>query len=388
MKKINVGISLFVTPDAHIWSNGLLQNVAFLVMTLRALPQVGEVVLLNGGVAENLPATLEFEDLQVPLVRPQAVTHSIDLAIEMGATLPTPWVQRIKARGARVVSFLVGHAYTGMIEPAIFEQSRAIGQVGMAPDEVWIMHKDAHTGTSLLRTLLRAPVFEMPHVWAPTFLQRQIDGLQAAGHRWGFDAAARARAADGWGAAIFEPNVGVVKACFVPMLVCDAAYRERPQAVKNMWVMNSVQMKEHQTFFRFATVLDLTRDGRASYEPRITVPECMSRFGRDVVVSHHWENEQNYLYYDVLYGGYPLVHNSRWMAERAPGFFYPDFEAREGARQLLAAWEQPPEFWADYRRQAHDFLATVHPAHEANVRAFGERIDALMAHRQPDAAHA
>lgn len=388
MNKINVGISLFVTPDAHIWSNGLLQNVAFLVMSLRALPQVGEVVLLNGGVAENLPATLEFDDLQVPLVRPQAVTHSIDLAIEMGATLPAPWVQRIKARGAKVVSFLVGQPYSGMIEPAIFELDRAIGLVGMAPDEVWMLPQYLHSSESLVRTVLRAPVVPMPHVWAPTFLQRQVDGLQAAGLRWGFDGAARARAADGWGAAIFEPNVSVAKSCFVPMLVCDAAYRERPQAVKNMWVMNSVQMKEHPTFLRFATVLDLTRDGRASYEPRITVPECMSRFERDVVVSHHWENEQNYLYYDVLYGGYPLVHNSRWMAQRAPGFFYPDFEARRGARQLLEAWEQPPAFWDDYRRQAHAFLATVHPTHEANVRVFGERINALMAHRAPGGVHA
>ena len=381
MNKVNVGISLFVTPDAHIWSNGLLQNVAFLVMSLRALPQVGQVVLINGGTGDALPATLEFDDLQIPLVRPQEVTHSIDLAIEMGATLPGSWIKRIKARGAKVVSFLVGHSFTNMIEPAIFEQSVSIGLVGMAPDEVWLMEKDLRASAAAVRTVLRAPVVAMPHLWAPVFVDRQIQALEAAGFRWGFDGQARAQAADGWGTAIFEPNVGVVKSCFIPMLACDAAYRERPEAVKNMWVMNSVHMKDHQTFNRFATVLDLTRDGRASYEPRITVPECMTRFDRDVVVSHHWENEQNYLYYDVLHGGYPLVHNSRWLAQRAPGFFYPDFEAREGARQLLAAWEQPPEFWQDYRRGAQAFLATVHPTYEANVRAFGERIDALLAHR-------
>ena len=373
-EKLTVGVSVAATQDAHVWSSGIHQNIAFLVMSLRAAPNVGKVVLLNGGTADSLPSTLEFDALQVPLVKPQDVTHEIDVVIEMGARLPQPWLRRVKALGVKVIAFLVGHSYTCMIEPVIFKEEAAIGLVGMEPDEVWMLEKDLATSETLMRTLLRVPVVVMPHIWSPMFMDRQLHALEAAGHRWGFEATARARAADGWGAAIFEPNVGVVKSCFIPMLACETAYREQPQGVKNMMVMNSAHMKEHQTFNRFAAVLDLTSDGKASYEPRITVPECMSRFGRDVVVSHHWENEQNYLYYDVLYGGYPLVHNSRWLAQRAPGFFYPDFEARKGGRALLDAWQQPPEYWQDYRKNARAFLAHLHPEHESHVQTFMARL--------------
>ena len=38
-------------------------------------------------------------------------------------------------------------------------------------------------------------------------------------------------------------------------------------------VMNTVQMKEHPTFNRFAINLDLTRDHKASYEPRVAFVE-------------------------------------------------------------------------------------------------------------------
>lgn len=372
--RLTVGVSLFATPDAHVWSSGIHQNVAFLLMCLRAMPTVGRVVLINGGSSDRLPPTLDFDALQVPLVQPQDVTHEVDVVIEMGAKLPQAWIRRVKARGVKVIAFLVGHSYTSMIEPVIFERDQAIGLVNMEPDEVWLMHKDWHTAAPILRTLLRAPLVEIPHLWAPDFLLRQVQGLEAAGHRWGFDASQRARSADGWGAAIFEPNIGVVKSSVVPMLVCEAAYREQPQMLRHMMVMNTVHMKEHPTFNHFAQVLDLTRDNRASYEPRVTVPECLSRFGRDVVVSHQWENEQNYLYYDVLHGGYPLVHNSRWLADRAPGFFYPDFQASEGGRALVRAWQQPAEFWTDYRRQAHTFLATLHPEHDNNVRALMDRL--------------
>lgn len=376
-KAFTVGISICVMPDTHVWSNGIHQNVAFLAQCLKQVPGIGRVVLLNSGLAEHLPPALEFDALGVPLVKPQEVTHEVDVVIEMGGKLSQQWIRRVKARGAKVVSFLVGHPYTAMVEPAIFERDQSIGMVNMEPDEVWLMHKDMHTSAALLRTLLRAPVVEVPHLWAPDFLWKQIHSLAGVGHAYGFDYPTRSKAVDGWGAGIFEPNIGVVKACFIPMLACDSAYRERPEVVRRMMVMNSVQMKEHLTFNHFAHVLDLTRDGRATYEPRITVPECLSRFGVDVVVSHQWENDQNYLYYDVLYGGYPLVHNSPWLSKRAPGFYYQDFSATEAASKILEAWEMPQEYWRDYRTQAHAFLAQLHPEHDDNVRFFSRQMDRL-----------
>ena len=374
MSGLCVGVSVHVTEDAHVWSSGIHQNVAFLVMCLRAMPQVERVLLLNGGDSPRFPQALEFDRLGAELVQPQAVTHEVDVVIEMASKLPQAWIRRVKARGVKVIAFLVGHSFTGMIEPALFDPPRGIGLVNMEPDEVWMMHKDLHSSRSLVQTLLRAPVVEMPHLWAPSFLQRQIDLVERAGGSFGFNPRKRARAAQGWAAAILEPNIGVVKSCFIPMLACDAAYREQPRALRHMMVLNSVHMKEHPTFNRFATVLDLTRDHRASFEPRVTLPETMVRLERDLVVSHQWENDQNYLYYDTLYGGYPLVHNSPWLHERAPGFYYPGFAASEGGRQILAAWSQPEEYWRDYRRDARAFLGSLHPAQEANVRAFLQRL--------------
>ena len=374
MSGLCVGVSVHVTEDAHVWSSGIHQNVAFLVMCLRAMPQVERVLLLNGGDSPRFPQALEFDRLGAELVQPQAVTHEVDVVIEMASKLPQAWIRRVKARGAWVVAFLVGHSFTGMIEPALFDPQRGIGLVNMEPDEVWMMHKDLHSSRSLVQTLLRAPVVEMPHLWAPSFLQRQIDLVERGGGRFGFNPRKRARADNGWAAAIFEPNIGVVKSCFVPMLGCDAAYREQPWTLRHMMVLNSVHMKDHPTFNRYATVLDLVRDHRASFEPRVTVPETMVRLARDLVVSHQWENDQNYLYYDALYGGYPLVHNSPWLQQRAPGFYYPDFSASEAGRQILAAWSKPEEFWKDYRRDAQAFLRGLHPEHESNVRAFLQRL--------------
>ena len=158
------------------------------------------------------------------------------------------------------------------------------------------------------------------------------------------------------------------------MLVCEQAYRLCPDAVQMMWVMNSFHMKEHQTFLQFALHLDLTKQHRANYEPRVLFTTVMAEHGFHAVVAHHWECGLNYAYYDALYGGYPLIHNSEFLRDAGVGIYYHGFSAREGGQKLVEAWRQPAEYWQDYRRKASDYLATLHPENPENIRIFTERL--------------
>jgi hypothetical protein len=242
-------------------------------------------------------------------------------------------------------------------------------------DEIWTLPQHMHSSAPMLQTVSRVPVLEVPHVWAPFFVDKQAAALAAKGQRFGFDAA---RVGTAWRLATFEPNISVVKSSFIPMLVCDAAYRRRRDVVGFMMVMNTFHMKDHPTFNRFATHLDLTADGKATYEPRIAFAECMASGSLDAVVTHQWENALNYLFYDALHGGYPLVHNSDMLRDRGVGFHYPAFDAGAGGQAVIDAWSKSPEFWKDYRRSAAAFLASLSPQAEGNVRAFARRITDLM----------
>jgi hypothetical protein len=379
MKKINIGISLFATPQANIWSSGINQNIAFLVQLFQRLPQVGAIYLLNGGDATDLPPMLEFHSLGVPLVAPESVTHAVDVVIEMGAKLPLNWLRHVRALGVKTVSFMAGHSYTSVAEAPMFKLEQSAIFNGAPFDAVWSLPQHMRSCAPLLETVLRAPVVEVPHLWAPTFLDRQIATVQThEGKSFGFKpATASNRRA--WNMAIFEPNISVVKSCFVPMLLCDAAYRLHPERLGIMRVFNSMHMKEHLTFNRLATNLDLTRHSQASFEPRLAFAEAMVSFDIDVVVSHQWECGLNYAYYDALYGGYPLVHNSDFLGAQGIGLYYPSFAAQKGAQVLVQAWQKGPDYWGDYAVQAHRFLGTLSPAHGSNLQAFSERLTQLSA---------
>nr|WP_041490343.1 DUF2827 domain-containing protein [Burkholderia ambifaria] len=365
-RRVAVGISLYARDGQAVWENGIHQNIAFLAMMLKRSERVGPVYYLNGGDASALPAGLELDGLGIPLVKPSDVTHQLDVVIEMGAQLPADWMRHMKALNKKCVAFFCGNIYSGLCEPAIFDKPSGHALNGTSFDEVWVLEKAEKIDVPLLRTLLRAPVHVMPHIWSPYFLERRLATLAGEGERFGYRSGRRP-----WRLATLEPNISVVKSCHYPMLACDAFYRTRPDAVQHLFVVNAMHMKAHPTFVHFAKSLDLVREHKASFEPRIDLPGFMAHYG-DAVVSHHWQNAQNYLYYDVLYGDYPLIHNSTLLGDA--GYYYPDFDCAAGGRALLDAWLHHDARLDDYRAKAARLLRSVSIENPANLDAFVSRL--------------
>lgn len=335
-------------------------------MMLKRSDRVGHVYFLNGGDAQALPPGLDLDSLDVPLVWPSDVTYALDVVIEMGAQLPVDWLKHMKALGKKRIACFVGHTYSGLAETPIFGQPSGHIFNGASFDEVWVLAKSRTIDVPLLRTLTRAPIYTIPHIWSPHFLERRIAALAKEGLTFGYRPGRRA-----WRLATLEPNISVVKTCHYPMLACEELYRARPETVEHLFVLNAMQLKEHLTFRHFANSLDLVRQHKATFELRHELPNFLARHA-DAVVSHHWENPQNYLYYDVLYGGYPLIHNSALLGDA--GYYYPDFDAQAGGRALLDAWQHHDAQLDSYRAKADRLLKSVSIDNPANLDAFVARL--------------
>lgn len=95
-----------------------------------------------------------------------------------------------------------------------------------------------------------------------------------------------------------------------------------------------------------------------SFEPRAPTSQHMAAW-TDAVVTHQWENDLNYLYYDVLYGGYPLIHNSERLKDY--GYYYESFDALYGASVLGGAWLDHDRLLEDYRRKSAALFGLLSP---------------------------
>ena len=345
-------------------------------MLLTKSDSVGKVFFLNGGDADKLPPALHFDGLDVPLVWPREVTDELDVVIEMGAILPAEWMRHAHACGVRFCCFGVGHNYSAVAEALCFSKEAGIHLSDPALRvETWGLPQHAKTSSPMMETLTRKPVIDMPHLWSPFFLEQTIREQRKAGHSFGFrPRKVGPEARRGWRPAIFEPNVSVGKNCFIPILVCEHAYRTAPKTLEHMMVMGAQPMQDHQTYLRFALNLDVTQSKKASYEPRVLFATVMGQHKMNCVVSHHIEWGQNYAYYDALYGGYPLFHNSEYLHTAGVGIYYEGFSAKQGGDAMVEAWSYPSEYWEGYRQKAKDYLWTLHPENPENIRIFTERL--------------
>ena len=364
-----VGITIFVQPGGELglYENGLRQNVIFLHQLFAAAPGCRAVHLLNHGDGEfaGWPDGLTAM-AGVPVVRTAEVADDLDYLIVLGASVEPALLTELRARGTRIIGYKGGNGAVISMEAVIARPPRAdaeryfdLGQY----DALWMTPQHVHTYAGWCRTVYRVPVHEVPQIWAPTFIDLRAAAL---GGRFGYRPGDKR-----WRVGIMDPNITVMKTAHVAMLACEAAYRTRPEALGAVFVSNTLGHRDNPHFASFANGLDIVRAGLMTFEPRFVSADFLTNHC-DAVVTHHWQNGLNYLYYEVLHGGYPLIHNSDWL--RGHGYHYADFAAEAGGAALLAAMAGDDAALDDYRAAAATLVDRLSPRHPAMI----QRHEALL----------
>jgi hypothetical protein len=219
-------------------------------------------------------------------------------------------------------------------------------------------------------------VYEVPFLWDSTFIEQRIQAIEQAGLRFGYESRSTRGETGPRGLrfAVFEPNISVVKCCVIPMLIGEAAFRADQHAVRGLHVLNSIQMREHASFSFLLNSMDLSRAERVRLDGRHDFAGFMSQ-NADALIAHQWQNDQNILYLDALYGGYPLIHNSPWLSSL--GYFYPESDIEAGAVQLLRAVQRHDTEHKYYTQRARSFLVSLAPRATANCSVYARRLLAL-----------
>lgn len=368
--KLRVGVTIHLRQGQQsIWENGIFQNCAFLVQLLQNSPMVKKAVLVNGGDALQADGAMMFQNSGLTVLNLTEAMQTLDVVIEMNSLVPDEWVAAFKAKGGRLAWMRVGNDYVIDMERAMFDKPPA-GLCSAKPyDAIWTIPEYKKSCTDYYSITTRAPVRILPHIWTPHFFDKGIATLPK-GTSYGYTPGKKR-----WRVCAFEPNMCMVKTSYFPMLVCEEAYRANPNFLDVMRVCNTFHLKTDARFEQFARRLDIVNHGVASFEGRFPVYEYMANNG-DCIISHHWENGQNYLYYEALYGGYPLVHNSEFIREY--GYYYPDFDCQSGGQALIRAFDEHDQNLAAYKAQSRKLLNELDIKNPVNVQTYTDELQWLM----------
>jgi hypothetical protein len=199
-------------------------------------------------------------------------------------------------------------------------------------NQVWITENHKETGKTYLEVINRnqVPINPVPLIWNPLFLYYK--------HKLPMYTNRTKKQAD---IVIIEPNINYCKSGWLPLVICEKLYLEKPYSIRNVYFFNAPE--KNPTAMGMIQSLKLHEDKKIKLLSRMQINEILDHFANKtddypvIFLSHQTHLPMNYAYYDVLSCGFPFVHNSKVLKARGLGYAYDEVDISTGSKQLQTA---------------------------------------------------
>lgn len=131
---------------------------------------------------------------------------------------------------------------------------------------------------------------------------------------------------------IMEPNLSVMKNFLIPLAIAERVNKYLPIDKCTVW--SSANVKENKRAKQLLLNTELKKEGKLTAEGRHLTPFVLNGYSH-LIVSWQWTNPLNYLYFDIAWLGYPIVHNAHLCKDI--GYFYNDNNVYEATEQVIYA---------------------------------------------------
>jgi hypothetical protein len=334
-ENIKIGITIALNDiKESMWTNGMKLNILMLINLLKKSNKNYEIHLLNTKEIDLSNPPQHFDGINVSLLKDKY--KEMDLIISMGAQADFELIREFKHQKPtnKYIGYKCGNNYVLAIEDMLFKG----GSHGMFEDmfdEIWYVPQQDYNNSGYYRTLYRANSISVPFLWDNSFLDSSLkiiasqheEGRYKKNHLYN---PTKEKKVIG----IMEPNLNTVKTCVIPILVAEESYRSETgkEKIEKLMITNAKDvLSKNPSFTSMIKSLDIFKDNKVSVEHRYQTSFVVSQF-IDIVVSHQIMNPLNYLYLDVAYMGYPVLHNAPYCKD--VGYYFNESDTRDGAKML------------------------------------------------------
>jgi hypothetical protein len=343
----NIILATNTVNDATLYLNGLTQNIVILYDLFEAMGYKSWLLQYTGDSSEKR----EFLHKYRTIVPKDIITQGMPVFtfIEIGMSVDTATRSYLRSVGAKIVKLYLGNILNIDIETSqnfsnMFFSHHIVGEI----DEIWTSpHYFQHIdySASLNRTdINRARI--APYVWDPCFVSQYGTKEQL---EW--------RPLKDWretDMVIMDPNISFQKCYFYPLLLAEAFYKRYPEWRGRIHIINGDRIKIQMNAMNF--VLDgmsLHRDKKLVLHGRKNFHNILTDHPSSCFITHQWNNDFNYMTLELLYCGYPVLHNSEGWSQF--GYHY-DINKWDVAIETLKT-----------ALSSHNELLNIYKSHAANL---------------------
>jgi hypothetical protein len=346
--KIGVTVNL-VSSVGEMFANGINQNTFYLV---ELLANIGYDVTLYvescklNSYTEKILKELLYDERFKYKPFSSVLNDDLDMLIQLSFSFwnDVKIVKYLKYTNVKLVGYFCGNAYIINSEKILYNQHKtrdntrdcfnfALNDGSPVLDEIWIIPQMVNTNLYYWKTLYRTKCIEVPFIWSTKSFYFTMKILNISDETQ----LLYVNRGENKSVGIFEPNISIMKWCLPSVIICENTYRKNKK-LKHVFITNISQSGSNgvnefnlTTFTDAISNLDVFKDNICTVEPRFNTIDFMNKFC-DVAVSHQWENPLNYLYFDLAWMGWPVVHNAHLCKD--VGYFYDGFNYEEGGNVL------------------------------------------------------
>jgi hypothetical protein len=334
MENLKIGITLALSSNNEsIWTNGIKQNVLMLAHLLKNSDKNYEVCILNIFDVDFTEKPSYLKDLDIHFFNDKFM--EMDLIILMGAQVQESQLKKFRENDdKKVVSYKCGNNYVIAMEEIIFKGSEDGGVYEEEIDELWYIPQQDEVNKGFYPILHKTNSIIVPFIWHQKFIQESIvnihNGFIKGSYKkdWMYDNKKEKKIIG-----VMEPNINIVKFGLLPAMLVEECYRSEvgKKYIEDLRITNTQKIKDNKKFISFIKTFDLFKDKKLSAESRYQTAFILTQY-LDVVVSHQILNPLNYLYLDVAYMGYPILHNAELCKDL--GYYYEGSDLLKGAKVL------------------------------------------------------
>lgn len=343
-QNIKIGISLLVFDTINkFFSNGINQNSLYLCELLLNIGfdtyfVVNDNELLK--IDENIFKKQMYDERFKYIKYSDILQSELDIYISLSFSDTNNYIYNyLKYLHTKLVGYFCGNSYIIDTEKILYNQHKNKQgaydfSINNKPryDVIWSIPQMSDTNLYYWQILYRCPVISVPFVWSTSAIKLHMLVNKCSEKELLYKCK---NDKNNKKIAIFEPNISIMKWALPSILICEDCYRKK-QNIKHLYVTNLLESNKiidfnMNEFNKLLSNIDLVKHKKCSVESRYNTLEFMSKIA-DIAVSHQWGNPLNYLYFDLAWLGYPIIHNANLCKD--VGYFYNDFNYVEGSQML------------------------------------------------------
>ncbi len=339
-------IGITINVDHGLWGSGINQNAMYLAGVLE---KSGNSVDLIHGKKED------FDYEKIGNFNYVYITDSFmvkyDVVIKLGLAIEQKWFDlwKIHNKKLKLVNYECGNSLFIDTETILFKKEKydpSARKIKKAtPDQIWSIPQMEEMCIDYYRYRNECDnATVVPFCWEPialdwyskktgikTYTKRKLNRI-----------------------GVCEPNLSLMKNSIYPTIIIDRFFKDYniTDEIKMVKLFGADSLVKSGDFLHNVKNTEMFKQGKLKTEGRRSILATLYLYS-DIIVSWQMNNPLNYLYLDIAWYGWPIIHNGELCKDI--GYYYEKFNATQAAKMIKYAIDNHNND-ADYQERNRNII--------------------------------